>query len=217
MGIENTSDIPQPHQDLGQMIKQQSELQNNQYGRGLQLLLNNLPRFVYDSELWQEAFPNANVRNVDRALNEFFKDLRGRLKSSGLADAVQPYQLRGFHSSIALRPLNQHESFLPVERADLIASMQNPQAKKIALMTYPVYASGGVLQSRFEAKNFVIVNFLLQYPEKPIPYRFLQQHDLIDGSTNVKYLKDTIDKQFSNLGLSARLTRGDDSLGINLD
>jgi hypothetical protein len=80
-----------------------------------------------------------------------------------------------------------------------------------------VYASGGVLQSRFEAKNFVIVNFLLQYPEKPIPYRFLQQHDLIDGSTNVKYLKDTIDKQFSNLGLSARLTRGDDSLGINLD
>jgi len=189
---------------------------NNQYFKGLQLLLKNSPEFVYDSDLWREALPNVHISNIERAMDDFFRDLRGRLRTSELDNRIVPYQLRGFHSSLALPPLAQGDRFLPKGREHLLETMTSPRAQDIARVVYPVTVSGSLLRSNLEARNFAIVDFLLQKPEEPLSMDFMREKKLIDADTNLQYLKDAIDHKFRDLGLPTRLTRQSEGLGIKL-
>lgn len=204
-------------QDFINYIGNTREFKDNQFFRGLDLLISRSPWFTDETDLWSRAFRNASPENLDRARNDFFKDLRTLLESAKLDKIVQVYQLRGFQSSIAMRPLLNGESFLPEERKVLIETMHDRSAQRIARKAYPVTASGQILRSNFERTNFTIVNSLLQKPGELLPYDFLLKKELINKNTNIGNLKDAINHKFSDLSLPTRVGRTDIGLEIRLE
>ncbi len=206
------------HREVQNGLESYPEFQNNQFADGLQLLINQFPRVVYNSELWEVAFPEARIENLHRATNEFFQELRNRLKFNGLHSFIQPLQLMDFYCSIALPPLEFGTPLLLAERSELIQTMRDLKARRVANAVYPVYVSrigdGPILRSHFGAKNFAVVNFLLQNPTEALSREFLLHYKLIQPDANLQNAIDPINKKFRDVGLSARLSRQGDEISI---
>lgn len=186
----------------------------NQFGRGLSLLGERYPYSLSDIELLQAVMPR--VGENQRAVDDFFKNLRIIMEQQGATRLVKPYTLRTFGSHILLPALPEGKQFLLRERQDMVDNIKDPAAGFLAQQLFPVKVSGYQLISSLERDNFNLAHYLLFMHPKAVKVESLVEEGFVKSGTDLENLKDVIDVGIKKAGSPVRLRRDSGALGFKM-